>query len=191
MKKSSIAVTITLLTIIVGIVAFYAILTGKAKTEAEKALMTPVQMALNRDLSRDYPATVKEVVKYYTELEKCLYNETCTDEEQEALLMQSRELFDDELKDNNQVGVFLQNSKQDIQDFREAKRRINSIAVAASTNVDYFTEDKNEFARIYCGYSILDNAKSVLEGRVFLLRRDADRHWRIYGWANANEVNPQ
>ena len=63
--------------------------------------------------------------------------------------------------------------------------------VSASTNVDYFDEDGYEFARIYCGYSVLDNKKSVLEGRVYLLRRDAEKHWRIYGWANANDVNPQ
>ena len=72
MKKSTMGVTIALLILIVGIVATYAILTGKAKTETEESLMTAVQTALNRDLAKDYPATVKEVVKYYTELEKCI-----------------------------------------------------------------------------------------------------------------------
>lgn len=191
MKKSTMGVTIALLIIIVGVVASYAILTGKAKTEAEESMMTTVQLALNRDLSKDYPSTVKEVVKYYTELEKCIYNEEYTEAEQEALLMQSRELYDEELKSINEVGTYLQNRKQDVQAFKEAKRRINSIAVSASTNVDFFSEDGYEFARIYCGYSILDNKKSVLEGRVFLLRRDKDRHWRIYGWANADKVDPR
>ena len=191
MKKSTMGVTIALLILIVGIVATYAILTGKAKTETEESLMTAVQTALNRDLAKDYPATVKEVVKYYTELEKCIYNEEYTDQEQEALFMQARELYDDDLKSINEVGIYLQKMKQEVQEFRDAKRRINSIAVSASTNVDYFDEDGYEFARIYCGYSVLDNKKSVLEGRVYLLRRDAEKHWRIYGWANAKDVNPQ
>lgn len=191
MKKSTIGVTIALLIVVVGIVATYAILTGRAKTEAEKSAMTSVQLALSRDLSRDYPATVKEVVKYHTELEKCIYNDPYTDEEQEALLMQARELYDRDLKEANQVGIYLQNRKQDIRAFREAKRRINNIAVSASTNVDYFSDDGFDFARIYCGYSILDNKRTVLEGRVFLLRRDEDRRWKIYGWADAGDVNPQ
>ena len=191
MKKSTMGVTIALLILIVGVVATYAILTGKAKTETEESLMTAVQTALNRDLAKDYPATVKEVVKYYTELEKCIYNEEYTDQEQEALFMQARELYDEDLKSINEVGIYLQKMKQEVQEFRDAKRRINSIAVSASTNVDYFDEDGYEFARIYCGYSVLDNKKSVLEGRVYLLRRDAEKHWRIYGWANANDVNPQ
>ena len=48
MKKSTMGVTIALLILIVGIVATYAILTGKAKTETEESLMTAVQTALNR-----------------------------------------------------------------------------------------------------------------------------------------------
>ena len=77
MKKSTVAITIVLIVVIVGVVGVYAIMTGRAKTEAAKTVMTPVQEALSRDLEKDYPATVKEVVQYYTELEKCFYNEDC------------------------------------------------------------------------------------------------------------------
>lgn len=189
MKKSTIGVTIILMILIVCLVGFYAFLSGRAKTEATEAIMTPIQLALNRDLEMDYPATVKEVVKYYSDLEKCFYNEECTEEEIELLGMQARGLYDAELLTANEVGTYLVQLKQDIQSFREAKRRINSIAVSASTNVTFFSEDGYDFAKIYAGYSISDAGKSVLEGRVYLLRRDEDRHWKIYGWEKADQVN--
>lgn len=191
MKKSTVGVTIILLILVVALVGVYAFLTSKARTEAAEAVMTPVQTALSRDLSKEYPATVKEVVKYYADLEKCLYNEECTDEEIEQLGMKARELYDEDLLAINETGTYLLQLKAEIADFRASKRRIATIAVAASTNVDFFSADGYDFARIHCAYSFSENGKSKMEGRVYLLRRDEQRHWKIYGWDSANNVNPE
>lgn len=191
MKKSTVGVTIVLILLIVGLVGFYAFLTGRVKTEAQEAVMTPVQQALSRDLSKDYPATVKEVVKYYTELEKCFYNEECTEQELEQLGMKARELYDHDLLAINEVENYLLQLKTDVKSFKDAKRRISSISVASSTNVDFFSQDGFDFARIYCGYVVKESTgQSVMEGRVYLLRRDEERHWKIYGWESADKVNP-
>ena len=191
MKKSTVGVTIVLILVIVGLVGFYAFLTGRAKTEAQESVMTPVQQVLSRDLSKDYPATVKEVVKYYTELEKCFYNEECTEEELEQLGMKARELYDRDLLAINEVDNYLLQLKTDVKRFKDAKRRISSISVASSTNVDFFSQDGFDFARIYCGYVVKESTgQSVMEGRVYLLRRDEERHWKIYGWESADKVNP-
>ena len=191
MKKSTVGVTIVLILVIVGLVGFYAFLTGRAKTEAQESVMTPVQQVLSRDLAKDYPATVKEVVKYYTELEKCFYNEECTEEELEQLGMKARELYDRDLLAINEVDNYLLQLKTDVKRFKDAKRRISSISVASSTNVDFFSQDGFDFARIYCGCVVKESTgQSVMEGRVYLLRRDEERHWKIYGWESADKVNP-
>ena len=188
MKKSTVGVTIVLILVIVGLVGFYAFLTGRAKTEAQESVMTPVQQVLSRDLAKDYPATVKEVVKYYTELEKCFYNEECTEEELEQLGMKARELYDRDLLAINEVDNYLLQLKTDVKRFKDAKRRISSISVASSTNVDFFSQDGFDFARIYCGYVVKESTgQSVMEGRVYLLRRDEERHWKIYGWQLVEE----
>ena len=191
MKKSTVRVTIVMILLVVGLVGFYAFLTGRAKTEAQESVMTPVQQVLSRDLAKDYPATVKEVVKYYTELEKCFYNEECTEEELEQLGMKARELYDRDLLAINEVDNYLLQLKTDVKRFKDAKRRISSISVASSTNVDFFSQDGFDFARIYCGYVVKESTgQSVMEGRVYLLRRDEERHWKIYGWESADKVNP-
>ena len=191
MKKSTTGVTIILMLIIVALVGVYAFFTGKAKSEAEDAVMTPVQSVLNRNLQQDYPATVKEVIKYYTEIEKCLYNEDCTEEEIESLGMQARLLYDDELLEINEVGSYLQRLKDDVKLYKDRERRITGALVAASNSVDTFSQDGYDFARIYCGYSLMEKGQSVSEGRVFLLRRDDKRRWKIYGWESSEKVNPQ
>lgn len=190
MKKSTVRVTVILLILIVGLVGLYAILMNRARTEAANAALTPVQSVLSRDLDKDYPATVKEVVKYYAEIEKCFYNEDCTDGEIEELGMQARRLYDQELLENNEMAGYITKLKEDIRSFKNAKRKISSISVASSTNVDYFSEDGFDFARIYCGYIVREsNGQVSSEGRVYLLRRDEDRHWKIYGWDTADNVH--
>lgn len=190
MKKSTMRVTVILIVVIAGLVGLYAILMNRARTEAAQAAMTPVQSVLNKDLEKNYPATVKEVIKYYAEIEKCFYNEDCTDSEIEALGVQARKLYDSELLANNEMVGYLTKLKEDIKDFKEAKRRLISVSVAASTNVDYFSDDGYDFARIYCGYTVKESdGRTASEGRVYLLRRDEDRHWKIYGWDAADNVH--
>lgn len=190
MKKSTVRVTVILVVVIVGLVALYAFLVGKARREIEDAAMTPVQSVLSRNLDFDYPATVKEVVKYYTEIEKCLYNEECTDEEIESLGVQARRLYDEELLANNELISNLTELKADIKAFRGGKRVISNISVAGASNVDYFSEDNYDFARIHCGYTVREsNGVLKSEGRVYLLRRDENRQWKIYGWDSADNVH--
>lgn len=190
MKKSTIRVTIILIIAIVGLVGVYTFLVNRARTVAEQAALTPVQAVLSRNLDYDYPATVKEVVKYYTEIEKCFYNEDCTDEEIEQLGMQARMLYDQELLANNEMADYLVRLKLDIKAFKDNKRRMSNISVAGSTSVDYFSQDGYDFARIHCGYTVKEsNGQSFSEGRVYLLRKDENRRWKIYGWDSADNVH--
>lgn len=189
MKKSTTRVSLLIIIFIVGIVGYYAYLSGRNRNTVDEATMTAVQLVLNRDLQNDYPATVKEVVKYYTEIQKCFYSEECTDEEIEQLGMQARELYDAELLAANETGTYLLQLQADILDFKQNKRTMTSAAVASSANVDFFSQDGYEFARIHCGYNIMESGVNNAVKMVYLLRRDEDRKWKIYGWDLAENVN--
>lgn len=190
MKKSTVIVTVILLFVIVGVVGFYTYLVNSAQKKRDEAKMTAVQKVLGEDLEKNYPATVKEVIKYYAEIEKCFYNEECSDGEIEALGMQARKLYDDDLLANNEMVGYMERLKADIKTFKDAKRKISSISVAGSANVEYFSEDSYDFARIYCGYTVRESDGQVhSEGRVYLLRKDENRRWRIYGWDDSDNVH--
>lgn len=189
MKKSTTIGTIVFLVIIAAVVGFYTYLSGKSRNVSSDPSMTAIQQALSRDLQSDYPPTVKEVIKYFTELQKCLYNEEWTDEELEQLGERVWELFDPKLQEKNELESYLLQLQQDIRTFRSKDRQITSISVAASTNVDTFEEDGYSFARIHCKYIIRESGSPKGSETVYLLRRDENRHWRIFGWAQAENVD--
>lgn len=191
MKKSTVRVTIVLAILIMGVVGYYAYLSGKSRDAANDAKMTEIQIVLSRDLENNYPPTVKEVVKYYADIQKCLYGGAATEEEIQQLGLRARELYDEELLANNDETTNLLQLKTEVDSFQKDEKKITSISVSASNNVDTFTEDGYDFARIQCKYTIVEKGQSVPTTTVYLLRRDENRRWKIYGWELAQNVNPQ
>ena len=189
-SKNTTKVAIIFLVLIVAVVAYFAYLSNKSREVEDEAAMTAVKLVLSRDLENNYPPTVKEVMKYYADIQKCLYSQECLDEEAEQLGMKARALFDDELLAANDVTNHLLALKSEITSFQEDGRQITAASVASSANVDTFTEDGYEFARIHCIYTVLDGGQSNLVDMVYLLRRDGNRRWKIYGWDLAQNVNP-
>lgn len=188
MSKTTKIVTIVLLVVLTGVVGLYAFVTGKAKDNRQDAALTPVEKVLRRDLSTNYPPTPKEVIKYYVEIEKCFYADDTTDEELEELGLRARELYDAELLEINALPDYLVDLKADVQRFKGKQRKIVSVSVASSINVFTFQEDGYEFARLNCGYNIIDEGITKQVGVVYLLRRDENRLWKIYGWKNVEDT---
>ena len=192
MKKTNTSVTkITVLFIflLVLVVGYYAYLSGTHRTEQQEAVMSEVDTALSRDLDNDYPATPKEVIKYYNDLMKCFYNEECTAEELQDLGRKSLQLFVEELQENNDEDTYLIRLQGEVQNYKDNKRKITSVSLAPSTNVDYYSVDGYSFARISCGYTMTENGKKTSTVMVYLLRRDDSRRWKIYGWETADQLN--
>ena len=192
MKKTNTSVTkITVLFIflLVLVVGYYAYLSGTHRTEQQEAVMSEVDTALSRDLDNDYPATPKEVIKYYNDLMKCFYNEECTAEELQDLGRKSLQLFDEVLQENNDEDTYLIRLQGEVRNYKDNKRKITSVSLAPSTNVDYYSVDGYSFARISCGYTMTENGKKTSTVMVYLLRRDDSRRWKIYGWETADQLN--
>lgn len=182
MKNKSIKITVIIIILVVAVVGYYAYLSGKEQDRKAEETFTVVQNTLSRSLELDYPPTPKEVIKYYNEILKCFYNEECTEEEIEALGNKARELYDAELLANNEQELYLMNLKADIQDYKTNNRRIANAAVASSASVFTFEQDGYEFARIMCGYTIMEGEESHPSNQVYLLRKDENQQWKIYGW---------
>lgn len=187
MRDKTTRITLIVIIVIVGVVAYYSYLSNRSREQRKEAEPSAVESVLSRSMEYDYPPTPKEVMKYYNELMQCFYNEDCTDEEIEALGNRARELYDEELLANNDQEVYLMNLKADIEDYKENKRRISGTSVASSANVEYFSQDGYEFARIMCGYTVLEGKNSTSVKQVYLLREDEDNRWKIYGWESFEE----
>lgn len=189
MKKKTVVITIIIMLVIVGLVGVYTFLTHRAYKNVDNTKLSQVQLVLSYDLQNNYPATVKEVIKYYIEIQKCFYNEEYTDEEMEALGMKARELYDDELLGANEISTYMQQLSADIGSFKTNNRRMTGASPGASTSVAYFKEDGYEFARIRCGYTITENYTNKTVPVVYVLRQDSNKRWKIYGWKNDQSVS--
>ena len=192
MKKTNTSVTkitVFFIFLLVLVVGYYAYLSGTHRTEQQEAVMSEVDTALARDLDNNYPATPKEVIKYYNDLMKCFYNEECSAEELQDLGRKSLQLFDEELRENNDEDTYLIRLQGEVQNYKDNKRKITSVSLAPSTNVDYYSVDGYSFARISCGYTMTENGKKTSTVEVYLLRRDDYRRWKIYGWETADQLN--
>ena len=82
-KKAKPIIVIVIMALLVG--GYYFYLSNKVESNESKEVVTAVQNVILKDLDKNYPPTPKEVVKYYSEISKCLYNEAYTDEQLEKM----------------------------------------------------------------------------------------------------------
>ena len=182
MKKSTSRFSVIIIIAIVAVVGYYAYLSNKSRAIKEETAMSFVESTLSRNLYSNYPPTPKEVLRYYNELQKCIYNEEPTAEQMEALVLKLRELLDQELLDQNSLAMHTIRLEEEVREFKEKKRKITGMAVASSANVIYDTVDGYEFAKLNCSYNVMEDGTSNPTTQVFLLRKDGNRKWKIYGW---------
>lgn len=165
------------------LLAYYLMTLEANKNKPEDyVVLTPVQEVLIRDLERNYPKSPKEVVRYYSELTKCFYNEDNSEEQIVELGMKALELYDEELAANKDQDKYLGDLKREIAKFRQDGYSISSYSVSSSTDVFYFSEDGRDFARLYCTYYIRSGTVNQPLEEQFVLRLDEKGHWKIYGW---------
>lgn len=190
MKKATPKLIITFICLMVLLVGYYAYLSNKEREEKAEAALSATQETLSRNLQKDYPPTPKEVIKYYNEIVKCLYNEEITEDEIDALGQKARELYDEELLEANDLGSYTLRLRQDVQTYKDSQRHIVTAIVASSTNVDFFEEDGFSFARLTSSYNIVEGEgkDSNITRQVYLLRKDEKNRWKIYGWEDAANV---
>lgn len=182
--KKGFIIVIILLILVIG---YYFYLSNRdVEPKEEDIKLTEAQELLLRDLDRNYPPTPKEVVKYYFEITKCLYNEELSEEDIEALALKLAEMFDDELAANQVEEEYFENLKNEIMAFKNGNMILN-YSTSSSTDVDYFNENGRECARLYGTFYLqVDKKMSSLE-EVFVLRKDDQGHWKLYGWETVSE----
>ena len=184
MKKSS-GIKIVLIGVVLAalVIGYYFYLSSKTQTKQEEVVeSTRVQTALMRDLEKNYPPTPKEVVKYFNEITMCFYNEKYSDEELGQMAEKIQGIYDAELVANKSQEQYLEDLKNDIVEMKSNDRSVSSYQLPASTDVEFFSENGDSFASLYCTYSIRQGTDMLQSRLVFILRQDENKRWKILGW---------
>lgn len=172
------------------VLGYYFYLSNRSSRDKQEddVQVTVVQEVLMRNLDTNYPPTPREVIKYYAQIAQCLHNETYTEEEFQELALKIQMLYDDELIANKTQEQYLSDLKWDIEQFREQEIVISSYSPSSSTDVDEYKKDGCSWAKLYCTFTLRQGTQLDYSEELFLLRKDEDGHWKIYGWKLADEA---
>lgn len=144
---------------------------------------TEARKLLGKDMERYYPSSVREVVRLYSRITKCWYNEKISSEELEGLIEMQRKLFDRELLEENPLPDFTAMLTQELKEQKEKKSTMINYRVQKESSVKKWEAAEGSFASIIACYMI----KNSTEGyrytyEEFLLREDEKGRWKIVGW---------
>lgn len=183
-KLKGVIIAVVLVALVGGFY-FYVSNIGK---DNDDVVVSAVQNVLLRNLDNDYPATPKELVKYYGDITKCLYNENYSEEQLAQMADKMIALYDDELVENNPRDQYIVDLKAAVKDFSDKNYTIISYTTSSSTDVEEYTHEGRKCASLYCTYSIKTGADYVSSKQVFVLRKESGTgHWKILGFDIINE----
>lgn len=191
MGKVKVAIIVVILAALVG--GYYFYLSNYMKNDDE-TIVTAVQDVLLRNLEDDYPPTQREVLKYYSDITKCLYNENYTEEQLVQMADKLLALYDEELVANNPREQYIQDLKEDVDEFLKSGYSIVTYQTSKSTDVEEYTYEGRRYAKMYCTYSVQTGADYKSSKQIFILRKEAETgHWKILGFdlVNAEEKTVQ
>lgn len=154
-----------------------------------EVINTEAKSILEKDMERNYPATVREVVRLYSRILRCFYNEKISEDEFNRLVEMQRKLFDDEFLESNPLDVFTNNLMAEIDAAKSKSYVMSAWRVQKQSSVETWQKDENSFASIKACYTM--NEKTVGYTRTyeeFLLRENADGRWKIVGWRLTDPV---
>ena len=184
---------VILVFLVLLVLGYYFYLSNRSMPEKTEEIsvetMTVSQKILSRNLETNYPPSPREVVKYFSEITECYYNEEHTDEELRDLGLKMREIYDDDLVANQTEEMYLSLLKSDVEEYKQNNRTISSFSPSSSVDVETFTKDGYECAKLYCVYDINQDGLLYQTTLCFILRKDADAHYKIYGWKAVKDEN--
>lgn len=170
--------------LVVGI--FYRLSNKPVITSEEEKVqkLTKTDNVLQRSMEADYPKSPKEVVKYFSEITQCYYNEPFEEDDENIVKLADRMLllYDDELVASKPYEDYLWDLRADIRFYNTNGYTISSYSPSNSTDVEYYTKDGYEWAKLYCVYTIKSGKYYDHINEVFVLRKDANSRWKVYGW---------
>lgn len=167
------------------LVCWYFHLSNQSSTgEEENVELTVADKLTSKDLDVTYPKSPRAVVKYYSEILECMINEDVTEEDLDKLMQQARKLFDEELLANNEEDAQWKRMVSELNGFDSTETYLAKWEISTSSDVEYVEMEGREWANVHAVYTLkeLDSATYNNVSEVYLLRKDADGKWKIYGW---------
>lgn len=182
-KKKEIITTVVVMVVLAGIIISAFLFLGKRdKNETLSEEPGEVEALLSKNLSEEYPATPREVVRLYGRIMKCLYAMSYNDEEFSGLSDMLRELYDEELLEKNPKNVLEAKLEQEVEEYKSAKKEITYYEVQSSSSAETSRIEGREYVNLKADFLVWEKGKYTKAYEEFSLRQDEEGRWKILGW---------
>lgn len=169
--------------VVLGVFLTYNLREDDSVFSKEEEQNTEAQAILSKDIDRNYPATVREVVRLFSRISECYHNESISEEEFQSLVEMQRKLFDEEFLENNPLETFTNNLSAEIDAAKARKYQMVTWRVQKQSSVVTWKDGDNSFASIVASYTMSSKDNGYTKTyEEFLLREDEKGRWKIVGW---------
>lgn len=181
----------TMIVAIAVLVVFAYISVTSKKQEKEikeqsKETLSEIDEAIYRNLDKSYPASVREVIKYYCEVLKCMFSGEATDKQIEQLVDKERTLFDKQLLKANDYGEFIGNRQNEIKQYKKVNSKLVKYTVGENNQVKHWKNNGKEMASIKA-HIYISGDKFKDFSQEYTLRKDKNGKWKILAWENVTD----
>lgn len=161
---------------------------NKNKTDVDKSADKASEL-LVYDFDNKYPKTVRETVKLHNAYLKAIYNGSFSEEELMTANRKLRNLLDEELLEYNSETDQLLNLKNEMQQYKDEKKKLVNYTVAEGDTVEYNKgDDDREYAKIRVTLMIKIEGVALYPEVDYLLRKDTDGNWKVVGWSAVDSL---
>lgn len=155
----------------------------------EEKQNTEAQAILAKDIDRNYPATVREVIRLFSRISQCYHNQELSEEEFLELVEMQRKLFDEEFLEQNPLETFTNNLAAEIETAKSKKYQMVTWRVQKQSSVESWKDGENSFSSIIASYTMSEKEAGYTRTyEEFLLREDEKGRWKIVGWRLTDPV---
>ena len=181
MKKTITTVVVAVLVVSLVCGAFYLVKRRFSPSAQNAANLTQIQKINTRNLTDNYPASPREVIKFYNKVIGCYYGDDYTDDEIQKLTAQAWLLFDPQLQEQNPPDSYLAQVLEDVQLYKDKKKEILQLNVCATSEVRYITDKAtgDELAYVKASYFTKENKDYNNTYQMYVLRKDTSDKWKI------------
>ena len=174
--------------VIIGI--YLSITRGKDRNTLELEVKeTEADVLLGKDLEKSYPPTAREVLKLYSRITKCIYNDELSPDTTRKLMGMLRELYTDELRDNNREEDQLALLLGEVTKYHNDKMTIYSYTIDSGANARKIETVAGSTTLINMYFTIRSEGKMDRAYEEFSLVLDDKGRWKIAAWRPTEETN--
>ncbi|WP_026652298.1 DUF6715 family protein [Butyrivibrio proteoclasticus] len=162
------------------ILGLFSILTRRpGKKASDDYVLTNIDKITTTNLDTNYPADPRKVVELYGDIMKVLYNEDCTEEQEQQIIAVLSGILDEELL-NNQSNLY-KSMTNEVKSRKDEGYSFSTYQVLKN-EPDIVTVEGRKMCDIECYFSLMHGKTRENYYYTFYMRRDSDNKWKILGW---------